>query len=206
VFGCGFQGKIVLEIIERTGDWQPVFFVDDVAASPYRGVPVRTRDESVIAEDLTAVILALGNDNREKIALKQELVRFYEAHALQFPAVKDPSAVISPSARIDRGVIVHPGAIIMADTVIGQFSIVSTGTSLDHDTVVEEYANIAPGVVTAGGVHIGHGAFVGTGAVILPQVSIGAFAVVGAGAVVTKDVPPGTTVVGNPARIIRRVP
>lgn len=47
-------------------------------------------------------------------------------------------------------------------------------------------------------------ASVGTGAIVLPGVVIGAGAMVGAGAVVTEDVPDGTTVVGNPARVISK--
>ena len=46
----------------------------------------------------------------------------------------------------------------------------------------------------------------GSGAVIVGGVRIGERAVVGAGAVVTRDVPPGETVVGNPARKLRRGP
>lgn len=45
---------------------------------------------------------------------------------------------------------------------------------------------------------------VGAGAVILPGVRLGRGCRVGAGAVVTRDVPPYTTVVGNPARPIKR--
>jgi acetyltransferase-like isoleucine patch superfamily enzyme len=44
------------------------------------------------------------------------------------------------------------------------------------------------------------GVTIGSGAVVLGGVRIGADAVVGAGAVVASDVPPGTTVVGVPAR------
>ncbi len=47
-------------------------------------------------------------------------------------------------------------------------------------------------------------ASIGAGAVIVCGVTIGKGALVGAGAVVTKDVPPGATVVGNPARPIKR--
>lgn len=50
------------------------------------------------------------------------------------------------------------------------------------------------------------GASIGSGATILCGVTIGAGAMVGAGAVVTKDVPAGATVVGNPARVIRKSP
>lgn len=42
---------------------------------------------------------------------------------------------------------------------------------------------------------------IGSNATILPGITIGEGAVIGAGAVVTKDVAPGTTVVGNPARV-----
>jgi UDP-2-acetamido-3-amino-2,3-dideoxy-glucuronate N-acetyltransferase len=49
------------------------------------------------------------------------------------------------------------------------------------------------------------GASVGSGAVILCGVIIGEEAFVGAGSVVTRDVPSRTVVVGNPARILRRL-
>ena len=47
------------------------------------------------------------------------------------------------------------------------------------------------------------GASIGSGATILCGVTIGERAVVGAGAVVTRDVAPGSTVAGNPAKVLR---
>ncbi|NLI74019.1 MAG: N-acetyltransferase [Euryarchaeota archaeon] len=49
-----------------------------------------------------------------------------------------------------------------------------------------------------------NGASIGAGSVIVCGVTIGENALVGAGSVVTRDVPADTTVVGNPARPIRR--
>jgi UDP-2-acetamido-3-amino-2,3-dideoxy-glucuronate N-acetyltransferase len=51
---------------------------------------------------------------------------------------------------------------------------------------------------------VGRGASVGSGATILCGVTIGEYAIVGAGAVVTRDVAAGTTVAGNPARVLIR--
>jgi acetyltransferase-like isoleucine patch superfamily enzyme len=52
---------------------------------------------------------------------------------------------------------------------------------------------------------VGKGASIGSGATILSNVSIGENAIVGAGSVVTKDVPPGSIVVGNPAKVLRYI-
>ena len=49
------------------------------------------------------------------------------------------------------------------------------------------------------------GASIGSNATILCGVTIGEYAMVGAGSVVTKDVPASSVVVGNPAKIIRRI-
>jgi acetyltransferase-like isoleucine patch superfamily enzyme len=49
------------------------------------------------------------------------------------------------------------------------------------------------------------GASIGSGVTILSNVSIGENAIVGAGSVVTKDVPPGSIVVGNPAKVLRYI-
>ena len=63
---------------------------------------------------------------------------------------------------------------------------------------------VAPGATLCGVVHVGINGWIGAGATVLPRVRIGADAIVGAGAVVTRDVPAGATVVGIPARPIRR--
>jgi acetyltransferase-like isoleucine patch superfamily enzyme len=47
------------------------------------------------------------------------------------------------------------------------------------------------------------GASIGSGAVVMCGITVGEGAMVGAGAVVTADVPPGATVAGVPARLLR---
>jgi len=49
------------------------------------------------------------------------------------------------------------------------------------------------------------GASIGSGATLLCGITIGEGAVIGAGSVVTKDVPAWAVVVGNPARVVRRL-
>lgn len=52
---------------------------------------------------------------------------------------------------------------------------------------------------------IGDNAWLGGGVIVLPGVTIGQDAVVGAGSVVTRDVASNTVVVGNPARVVRKL-
>lgn len=52
-------------------------------------------------------------------------------------------------------------------------------------------------------VTIGRNVWIGASAMILPGISVGDDAIVGAGSVVTRDVPPGATIAGNPARVLK---
>ena len=75
--------------------------------------------------------------------------------------------------------------------------------------MIGDFVTFAPRRRCNGNVHIGDHAYIGTGAVIRQgragaPLRIGEGAVVGMGAVVIDDVAPGMTVVGVPARPLKR--
>lgn len=62
------------------------------------------------------------------------------------------------------------------------------------------------GVEKTGKITIGDNAWFGGNVTILPNVTLGNNVVVGAGSVVTKSFPDNVILVGNPARILRKIP
>jgi sugar O-acyltransferase (sialic acid O-acetyltransferase NeuD family) len=123
------------------------------------------------------------------------------------PAVVHPDSTIARSAVVGAASVVLAGARINADARVGCAVIINTAAIVEHDCTVADYAHVSPGAVLTGGVSVGRGAWIGAGAVVLPGLSIGDGAIVGAGAVVTRDAGAGTTVLGNPARLIaQKVP
>ncbi len=61
-------------------------------------------------------------------------------------------------------------------------------------------------IITCKPIHLKSNCWIGAGSTILPGVTIGKNAVVGAGSVVTKDVPDDCIAVGNPAKVIKKIP
>jgi acetyltransferase-like isoleucine patch superfamily enzyme len=74
---------------------------------------------------------------------------------------------------------------------------------------LERLSNRSPrrpvGKPAARPIRIGRNAWIGFDACLLPGVTIGEGAIIGARSVIVEDVPPYTIVVGNPARIVKRL-
>lgn len=205
IVGAGGQGKVVLDILRAGGRHQPVGFVDAEPAmkgTEICGVQVlgqfnllpRLRQQKV-----KAAIVAIG-DNRVRL----EYARMLVEQGFDLIQAVHPAAVISPAAILGKNVTISAGAILCTHATIGDSTIVNTNAVVDHECEVGEGSHVAPGALLAGRVRVGSGCFIGLGAKIIQCVRVGDRATVGAGAVVIRDVPEDSTVVGVPARVIKR--
>ena len=126
-------------------------------------------------------------------------------------SVQAATAIIGENVVLGEGSVISDFAMITADARIGLGFQCNIYSYIAHDCVVGDFVTLAPRVAVNGRVEIGDGVYIGTGATILPgedgnPVRIGAGAVVGAHALVTRDVPEGVTVVGMPAKPLKRAP
>jgi sugar O-acyltransferase (sialic acid O-acetyltransferase NeuD family) len=115
-------------------------------------------------------------------------------------SVVDPTARISPSARLGEGIIVFPYAYISSCAVIGDNVLISLGSGVGHDSVIGDSAVVSTLVSISGNCSIGSGCYIGTTACVKERVSIGENTIIGMGSCVFRDVGSGMIAVGNPAR------
>lgn len=141
-----------------------------------------------------------GNRGRDR----RLVARYLRANGVAMPAITHPSASICASATIEEAAQVLALAHVGSRATVGKSCIINTAAIVEHDVVIEEGVHVAPGAVLCGEVHVARDAMLGAGCTVLPGLRIGEGAVVGAGAVVVKDVQAGVTVVGNPAKFVRR--
>ena len=112
---------------------------------------------------------------------------------------------VESTSEIGSGCQLMLGATVHKFTTVGKNTIINSNALIDHDCSIGNGVHVMGSAAIAGMVKIGDYATIGTNATILPRLSIGEGAMVGAGAVVTKNVFPYTTVVGVPAREVKRV-
>lgn len=115
-----------------------------------------------------------------------------------------PQAVISPDAKIGKGVLIECGCLITPNPIIGDNVVINTGSQVNHDNVIENHAHIASGVILSGSVKIGEETLLDAGVIVSLGRSVGANSVIGAGAVVTHDLPDHIIAYGNPAKVVRK--
>ena len=130
-----------------------------------------------------------------------------------------PTAWVAPSAdliadvRLGEDCGVWFGAVIRADNTpitIGARTNVQEGAMLHSDPgaplIVGEDCTIGHHAILHG-CTVGNGALIGMGAIVLNRVVIGDGCIVGAGALVTegKAFPPGSLIIGSPARVVREL-
>ena len=126
--------------------------------------------------------------------------------------------VVLTQAQIGSDCNICSHCLIENDVIVGDRVTVKCGVQLWDGLRIEDDVFIGPNVTFTNDrlprskqypdefpqTIIRKGASIGANATILPGIEIGAGAMIGAGAVVTKSVAPNVSVVGNPAREIKK--
>lgn len=204
IIGDSGHAKVVADIVQSYEERTVIAKLDDRYTEVFseNGVvkgPINHLHTLIEKEPNLGVIIGIGSN-----AVRKKIVSLLALPDEVYTSVIHKSAVISSNSSIGVGTVVMPGAIINADAYIGNHVIINSGSVVEHDSTVMDYAHVSPCAALTGGVQIGEGAHVGTGASIIPQCKVESWATIGAGAVVVSDVDERTTVVGVPARVIKR--
>tara|TARA_R110002049_G_scaffold27321_2_gene94041 strand:- start:126500 stop:127174 length:675 start_codon:yes stop_codon:yes gene_type:complete len=196
VIGAGGHGKVVAQILREMGADVAGMMDDDPSAE--------TPEDTAFLGPITQ--LNNYKNPQAVIAIGCNLIRrrVRDSFQARWLTAIHPSAYVSPSAKLGRGVVVCANAAIGEDAVIGEHVIVNTSTSVDHDAKIGEFTHLACGVTLAGGVEIGDDVLVGAGATVLPFIRIGNRATLGAGGVATRNIDDEVIAYGVPARPLKR--
>ena len=138
IVGAGGFGRVVLEHAVLEYDCA---FIDDGPdiGTLVNGVPVigRTDELGKFTNEYKLLVVAIGNNK-----FREEIYKRAEATGYEFPNIIDPSAYISPYAKIGKGCVILNNAVVQNNAQIGNGTILNSGVEAHHDSVIDDYCLI----------------------------------------------------------------
>ena len=106
---------------------------------------------------------------------------------IELVSLISPTAYVSTSAEIAKGVNIMHQVLININVRIGENTIINSQSLVEHDSSVGSHCHISTGVKINGGVNIGNNTFIGSGTVIHEGITIGNNVIVGAGSIIDRN-------------------
>lgn len=211
IFGTGGFGREGMALAQEScltqhdsvSDFDLCFVQHQVEQSSVDGHPVLSleRFASLDRTERRVSILIADTGLRSRIAAE------CDALGLRPFTIRSRLAEIHPTAQVGDGAVLCQFTLVSANARIGRHFHLNHHGYVSHDCTIGDCVTFAPSVRCNGTIEIGDRAYIGSGAMIRQgtpdrAMRIGVEATVGMGAVVLDPVEDGSTVVGNPARVL----
>ncbi len=203
IVGAGGHGQEVVWLAQRCNRIIRGFLDDtvDKLGKSYLGVqvlgPIDHYEQYLDCE----FIVAIGN-----CRYRSKLVNKLKSNSnVSFATLIDPQSIVGIESSIGAGSMICAGSTITVDVVIGCHCIVNVNTSISHGCKIGDFSTIAPNASISGNVVIEDEVEIGANAVIKQKIIVRKRALIGMGAVVVKNVDPNNVVIGNPAKLLKKI-
>lgn len=158
--------------------------------------PILDKISTYIPKEDDVFVCSIGGDARKKCI--EDIIN----KGGKFISFIHNTARICHNVKLGKGNIICAFTSIGVDAILGDYNLIQSHTVIGHDVCIGSWNRIDTHVTCVGGVKICNEVDVYTSAVLNSGVVVEDKAHVGAGSFVIKKVKAGTTVFGNPARIL----
>ena len=206
--------KVIRQINDKDREYINSLILDDETKdSKYKqenGYIYSAKDEAIfnIVKDTVHYVEILNKLSNSEIQRRRDFLRTFVAKLDEGAMINSPF-YMEFANHLEMGV----NSFINYDCIMLNNAMVKLGDNVLVGPKVSFYTAMHPidakqreqWLIYAKPITVEDNVWIGGSATILGGVTIGKNAIVGAGAVVTKDVEPNTIVVGNPARVLRKI-
>lgn len=203
LIGFGSIGKHLFNTLLETNfkEDQIYIFADDIESNAEKQIYRFSDFKLDIFKELN-FIPTLGYLSKH---LKYEILDYLTENNYTLFSFVHPTAFVSKSARIGKGVIIYPLSNIDQGVVVEDGCIIHNSSIVAHDTIVGKCSYLAPGVCLSGFVNVGELCFIGTAATVANNLTVGKNSTLAIGTCLTKDIPENSFVIGNPFRYKNKI-
>lgn len=206
--------KVIRQINDKDREYINSLILDDETKdSKYKqenGYVYSAKDEAIfnIVKDTVHYVEILNKLSNSEIQRRRDFLRTFVAKLDEGAMINSPF-YMEFANHLEMGV----NSFINYDCIMLNNAMIKLGDNVLVGPKVSFYTAMHPidakqreqWLIYAKPITVEDNVWIGGSATILGGVTIGKNAIVGAGAVVTKDVEPNTIVVGNPARVLRKI-
>ena len=203
IIGAGTYGEVMWELAVLNGYEVKGYYDEDESKlnNMIMGTKVIGKFSDLPEADIknNNYIVAIGNND-----IRYNIMSRINALGGMTPTLIHPSAVISKSAKIGKGVYIQANAHIWTKVNVSDYCVISPNVVVAHHSSLGKACLVSTLSAVGASINVEDFVFIGMGATIVTGVtSIGKNSIIGAGAVVLKDVEENSVYAGVPAKKIR---